>query len=307
MPLRRLSVALLLSLSPAAVAGPRDDLLQLVPDDYTFCVVVQNLRDQSGGPGGSSFLKSLSEAPLIKGLQSSPEAKKFQDVFESLLKELGVTPEQLRDDLLGDALVFAYRKGPPGQEGKEDGLILLHARDDKLLQRVVDRVIELQTKSGEIKGVEPVGSGESRYFRRLKMVENEPADFYAVRGHRLVFSGNEALVKDILTRLANTNGPEPAIARRMKQLGVNDAPAAVLINPRSFDADVAVGAQAAKGSEQAFLKQFSTYWKAVDGLAVFVNLRPAIEIGLAVNVRKSELPPAAAKFFAEAGKRSPLW
>jgi hypothetical protein len=304
MPLRRLVVAVALAVTPATIAGPRDDLLQLVPDDYTFCVVVQNLRDQSTGNG---FLKNLSEAPLIKGLQSSPEAKKFQEVFEGLLKELGVTPEQLRDDLFGDAFVFAYRKGPPGQEGKEDGLILLHARDDKLLQRVVDRIVEIQTKAGEIKTVEPVGTGDGRYFRRVKMVETEAADFYAVQGHRLAFSGSEALLKNILPRLSKTGGPEPAIARRMKQLGVNEAPAAVLVNPRSFDADVATGAQAAKGSEQAFLKQFSNFWKAVDGLALFVNLQPAIEVGLSLNVRKAELPAAAAKFFTEAGKRSPLW
>ena len=34
-----------LGVPAAAFAGPRDDLLRLVPDDYTFCVVVQNLRD----------------------------------------------------------------------------------------------------------------------------------------------------------------------------------------------------------------------------------------------------------------------
>jgi hypothetical protein len=305
MVLRRLVVAALLFLPPAAVAGPRDDLLRLVPDDFTFCVVVQNLRDQSTGNGG--FLKSLSESPLIKGLQSSPEATRFQEVFASLLKDLGITAEQFRDDLLGDALVFAYRKGPPGQDGKEDGLILLHARNDKLLQRVVDRIIELQTKAGEIKGVEPAGTREGRYFRRLKAAEAESPDFYAVQGHRLAFSGNEALLRDILPLLSNTGGAEPAIARRMKKLGVDDAPASVLINPRSFDADVAAGTKSAKGSEHAFLSQFATYWKAVDGLAVFVHFRPEVELGLAINVRKADMPPAAAKFFTEAGKRSPLW
>jgi hypothetical protein len=303
---RRLSLAFtLLLVPPAAFAGPRDDLLRLVPDDYAFCVVVQELREH--GKSDGTFLKGITDHPLFRGIQNTPEVQKVQQVFESLMKELMVTPEQVRDDLLGDALVFAYRKGPPGQEGKEDGLILLHARDEKLLARVVERINELQTKAGELKGVEAVGSGSGAYARRVKAVEMEPADFYAVRGHRLAFSGNEALLKSVLPNLAGTAGGEPPIAQRMKRLGVNEAPISVLINPRSFDAEVVGSAQSGKGSEQAFLKEFASYWKAVDGLALFLNFRPTIEIGVAANVRKAELPRAAARFLTEAGKRSPLW
>ena len=307
MPLRRLVLAAVLAVPPAAPAGPRDDLLRLVPEDYTFCVVVQNLRDQAKADGGSPFLKGVAESPLIKGLQSTPEARKFQQAFQAILKELGVTPEQFRDDLLGDALVFAYRKGPPGQEGKEDGLILLHARDEDLLRRVVERIIEMQTKAGEIKSVAPVGEGGGRYYRRVKVLESEPPDYYAVHGHRLAFSGSETLLKSVLPRLGAEDPGDPPIVGRMKRLGVNDAPACVLINPRSFDADVARSTESGKGSERAFLKEFAAYWKAVDGLAVFVNLRPSVELGLALNVRTAELPKAAARFLAEAGKRSPLW
>jgi hypothetical protein len=307
MALRHLTIAAVLVAPSAAVAGPRDDLLRLVPDDYTFCVVLQNFRELGRSEGNPSLLKGVADSPLMKGLQTTPEARKFQQAFASILKDLGVTPDQLRDDLLGDALVFAYRKGPAGQEGKEDGLILLHARDANLLQRVVDRVVEIQTKAGEIKGVEAIGEGTGRYFRRMKTTEGGPADYYAVQGHRLVFSGSETLLKSILPRLTAEGTGDPPIARRMKRLGISDAPASVLINPRSFDADVAGGAQAGKGSEQAFLKEFATYWKAVDGLAFFVNVRPSLECGLALNVRRADLPAPAARFFAEAGKRSPLW
>ncbi|HEX3147910.1 MAG TPA: hypothetical protein VHR66_07485 [Gemmataceae bacterium] len=308
MPLRHFFAALtILVLPPAAFAGPRDDLLRLVPNDYTFCVVVQNLREHLKSDGNSVFLKGITDHPLFKGLQHAPEAQKIQQVFETLMKELMVTPEQVRDDLIGDALVFAYRKGPPGQEGKEDGLILLNARDDKLLARLIDRINELQTKAGELKAVETVGSGPGAYSRRVKAVEMEPADFYALRGHRLAFSGHEVLLKSVLPTLAAEGTAEPPIAQRMKRLGINDSPVSVLINPRSFDAEVAGSAQSGKGSEQAFLKQFASYWKAVDGLALFLNVRPSIEIGVTANVRKAELPKAAAQFFTEAGKCSAIW
>lgn len=308
MPLRHAVLAAVLVIPVAASAGPRDDLLRLVPDDYTFCVIVQDLRGHAKSDGHStSFLKGVADSPLLKGLQSAPEATKFHETFQAILKELNVTPEQLRDDLLGDTVIFAYRKGPTGDAGREDGLVLLHARDDKLLRRVIDRINEIQTKAGEIKAVEPVGAGKTGYFRRAKMVEGEPADFYAVQGHRLAFSGNEALLRSVIPGLTTSTNGESRIGQRLKALGVNDSPVAILINPRSFDGDMAEGVRSAKGSEQAFLKQFSTYWRSVEGLALFANFRPAIEVGLSVNVRRTDLPAAAATFLAEAGKRSPLW
>jgi hypothetical protein len=304
----RFVVAVALWTVPAAApASPRDDLLRLVPDDYTFCLVAQNLRSESKGDGQSSFLKGLNESPIVQGIAQSPEAKKFQAAFETILKELGVTPEQLWNDILGDAVVFAYRKGPAGKPAEEDGLLLVHARDADLLARLVDRINELQTKGGELKGVEPVTAGDEKYFRRQKAMEKEPADYYAVRGHQLIFSGSESLLRETLRKLSRREPAEPAVARRMKQLGVNEAPISFLISPRAFDAELAETMKTGKPAEQAFVRQFATYWKAVDGLAVFLNFSPAIELGLALNVRKQDLPPAAARFFTEAGKRSPLW
>jgi hypothetical protein len=304
----RFLVALALWSAPAAAfAGPRDDLLRLVPDDYTFCLVLQNFRAEAKSDGDGSFLKGLGNSPLIKGLEQAPEAQKLQAVLTAILKDLGVTPEQLRDDILGDAVVFAYRKGPAGKQGEEDGLLLLHARDAHLLGRVVDRINELQKKGGELKAVEPVSGKEGKYFRRVKATETEPADYYAIRGNQLVFSGSEALLRETLAKAVGRGPAEPAVAQRMKRLGVNDAPIAFLIAPRAFDAELADNMKAGKPAEQAFLKEFAAYWKAVDGLAVFMNFSPAFELGLALNVRKQDLPPAAARFFTEAGKRSPLW
>jgi hypothetical protein len=300
-------LAFLIATIPAvASAAPRDDLLRVVPNDYTFCVVAQNLRDQ-GKTGGGPFLQRLSEAPLFKLLQQTPEAQKVQQVLDSIFKELDVTPEQLRDDILGDAVVFAYRKGPPGQPEKEDGLILLHARDDKLLARLVDRINEIQTKSGELKAVEQLDGKAGRYMKRVKAVENERPDYYALRGNRLMFCNSEALLTTTLAALdANAKG-EPPLVARMKRLAVENAPVVCLINPRSFDPDLGDMAKSGKGSEKSFLREFSKYWHLVDGLALSLNLNPSIEIGLSINVRNTELPKAAATFFAEAGKRSPLW
>jgi hypothetical protein len=306
--LRVIAILTVWSVPAVVTAGPRDDLLRLVPDDYTFCVVVQNLRDQAKADGESSFLKGLADSPFLKKFHEAPEAKKFQEAVDTLLKELEVTPDQFANDIFGDALVFTYRKkGAPGQPETEDGLVLLHARDAKLLARLVDRINHLQTKAGELKAVEPVDGKDGKYFRRVMTGKGGPGGFYAVRDHQLLFSINEPLLKETLAKRAAPGKGEPPVAGRMKKLGVSDSPVVWLINPRSFDADLEQTGRTGDGSEQAFVKAFAQYWKAVDGLGVFLNFSPAIEVGLAVNVRQADLPPDGRKFFAEAGKRSPLW
>jgi hypothetical protein len=303
----RVTLLALALLSLPAAASPRDELLRIVPEDYTFCVVAQNLRDQAKVGGDASFLPALAQSPLFKQLQQTPEAKKVQQVIETILKELDVTPARLRDDVLGDAFVFAYRKGPAGQPDAEDGIILLHARDEKLLSRLVDRLNEIQTRSGELKAVEPVDGKAGKFFRRAKAAAGEPADFYALRGHLLLFANREPMLGSMLAKLAEPQEAEPAILSRIKKLGVHESPVACLINPRAFDADLGENAKAMKASEQAFLKQFRRYWQAVDGLAVSLNFQPNLELGLAINVRKQDLPKEAAAFLTAAAKRSPLW
>ena len=205
----------------------------MVPDDYTFCLVqLQDLREHGKADGKSPFLKGLAESPLLKGFQDAA-GREGPGGVEAILRELGIAPEQLRNNLLGDAVVFAYRKGPPKDESKEDEYFLIHARDEKLLARVVERINDLQTKSGELKAVEPVSAKQGDYFRRVKTGKQGAADFYALRGHQLIFSGSEPLLHAALAKLAMPPAGEPLVARRMKQLGVNEAPVSVLLNPRT--------------------------------------------------------------------------
>jgi hypothetical protein len=303
MPLSRFLIAVLAWGLPAVTyAGPREDVLRLVPDDYTFCVVAQNLRDTAAAAKESRPLERLANTPLLKMLRDSAEARKAAETAELVLRELGVSPVQLREDILGDVAVFAYRKGPPDKPEQEDGLFLVHARDPKLLAQLVERINEMQTKGGEIKGVEPADG----YSRRLAP-DGSVRDFFALDGSLLVYSTKEGLLRTTLAKRKAAETGEPAAAKRMIALGAADAPLVCLVNPRSFDADLAHGEKEAGGSEKAFVEQFRGFWSAVDGLALVVRIVPHIEVGLALNVRTADLSPAAARFFAEAQKLSPLW
>jgi hypothetical protein len=288
-------------------AGPREDLLRSVPDDYTFCLVLQNLRDHAKQEASPAF-KAILNSPLLQLLKNAPEAQQAKQTVDTILKELDVTVEQLVNDILGDAVVIAYRKGPAAHPEQEDGLIMLHARDPKLLAKLVERLNEFQTKSGEVKKIEAVDAKGIAYTRRTKN-NNAPTDAYLLDGNELIFATREEGLKPILASrtIARSKNPTPAIIKRLTELGLNDAVLACLVNPRSFDADIQAGADSGKGDEQVFLKEFSKYWKALDHVALFARTTPTVELGVALQVRTQALPAHAKTFFSEASKLSPLW
>src|SRR6476620_11193089 len=117
-----LSVTLWLIPSSRA-AAPRDELLRLVPDDAGFCVVVQNLRDQLARLEHSPFAARFAASPLGRAFRDAPEARKLAALDQQLRTHLHVSWPQIRDDILGDAVVLAYVPGPPGQPEQERGLL----------------------------------------------------------------------------------------------------------------------------------------------------------------------------------------
>ena len=74
---------------------------------------------------------------------------------------------QLRDDILGDAIVAAYRPGPPGKPDEEQGILLLRARNATLLASLIDRFNEAQKKSGDLIKLEEREYQGVKYYLRV--------------------------------------------------------------------------------------------------------------------------------------------
>src|SRR5437879_6210071 len=150
-------------------ASPRDELLRLVPDDTGFCLVVQDLRDQLARLQRSPFAARFAASPFGRGVLGAPEAKKLAELDRQLTTALNLTWAQLRDDVLGDAVVLAYTPGPPGHPEQEQGLWLIHARRPDRLAALVGRLNDLQRQSGEVTAVEPrEHRGQTYYCRRKR-------------------------------------------------------------------------------------------------------------------------------------------
>src|SRR5947209_2047246 len=88
---------LALLLSPAfAAAAPRDDLLRLVPEDITFGLLVQDLREHTRPLQETLGDERLPSPAFWQGLALPPEFQAILKQQEKLLRDLdlGVTPRQ---------------------------------------------------------------------------------------------------------------------------------------------------------------------------------------------------------------------
>ena len=147
-------LAVLVALAaPLQAASPRDELLRFVPDDVGFCFVMQDLRVHAADLAASPFIEQLRTSPAGAAFRASNEIKQLDKVDKYLRQALGVGWEQLRDDVLGDAVVFAYRPGPPGKPEQEQGLVLLRGRNGEVVSRLVEKINQGAEERRLVEGV----------------------------------------------------------------------------------------------------------------------------------------------------------
>ncbi|HEY7315115.1 MAG TPA: hypothetical protein VH643_37560 [Gemmataceae bacterium] len=307
------SVVHFLFAAPLRAATPRDELLRLVPDPVGFCVVVQDLRGHAASLQASPFFEQLKRSPLADKIHKSEELKKLDRIESRMKEKLGLDWARLRDDLLGDAIVFAYRPGPPGKPEQEQGVILIRARNPKILADTIERINKVQKEDGELKELEERRHNGAVYYRRLeydkRAERDKPPGFYYVHGPILAFSGQESMLRQTIDcdRMRSADAV-PEVTQRLRELDADRALLAVWLNPRAFDDEVESKTDGAPAERVATVKHFASYWKALE--SVVVSLAPAerdINLSLGLRAHVEELPPAARKLFREGAAPSAVW
>jgi hypothetical protein len=296
---------LTMALATARAATPREELLRHVPEDVAFCMAIQDLRGHAAAFDASPFAKKLRDSPFGQAFTQSDDLRKLLAFDKDLRDKLGVNFNKLGEDIFGDALVFAYRPGPPDKPDAEQGLFLLRARDAKLLTDVVDLFNEWQKNSGDLKEIEEREYHGTTYFRRA---DKKDTNFYFVRDGVLAFSGQEAMLKAAIdhNRDASSDRVSP-VDQQFRLARADKALVALWVNPRAFDVQMERKAKSAPAADAAVLRNLLIYWKALDSVVLTADLQKDFELKLCVRARVDELPPAARKFIAEAAKPSELW
>jgi hypothetical protein len=295
----------LLLVSAARAASPRDELLRLVPEDVGFCLVIEDIRGHGTALLASPFFKQFRSSPTAAKIVDSPETKKLSEIDQFLARNLHITSIQLRDEIIGDELVLAYRPGPPGKPQDEEGLFLLHARNPKLLAELLDRINEIQKQSGDLEKIEERVHAGRKYFLRL---DSKSASFYYLRGPLLAFSTREGILKQLVDRDVQSSGEtESPISRQFRLLNVSNPLLALWINPRSFEPALEERISAASGAQAVALKNLLAYWKAIEGIGVTVGLESDLELSISVRAKLEKLPASARRFLQTAAVPSELW
>lgn len=300
---RPLLLCLLLALAfPAAGSSAEQDILRAVPDDVGFCLIVRDLRRHASELAASPFVKRLRTSTLAVSLLNSSEAKQLLANVRQFEQFLGTDLDRIRDEILGDQLALAYRPGPPNQAAQEQALLLVRARDVQLLAALIERINKAQQESGELKELRSREHQGKRYVQRI---EKQSESYYFVDGTLFLFANREPILQQALDRLQETAPSN--IARRLKELGADRQLATLWINPRAFDAEMAANLAQSTEKLAVFLRTFSQYWKAIDGIAFCLDTADALTFELAIQTRVDQLPAAARRFFAAAAVPSTLW
>ena len=301
-----LTLGILLALAVRARAeSARDELLRMVPEDVGFCLVVEDLRGHAAQLLESPFVQQFKKSPMGALLSSDRDWQKLNAGREQIEALLEQEWAKLRDGIFGDAVVFAFRPGPPDKPHEDQVLFLLWARDPQALEKLVERVNALQKAGGEVKAVEVRVEAGQRYYQRIGA---KAAPFYALDGPVLAVSSDEAFVREALGSRLRGPAIEPLIGQRLRRLlGTEKHLARLWINPRAFDGAVAAKTEQGSDEQKAVLKNFLTYWKALDGVAIGMGMQDDLAFTLAARAQVDRLPPAARRFLAEAAKPSELW
>src|SRR5437762_14389944 len=89
-------------------AAPRDELLRLAPPDAALVVVVQNAREHIKNLAESPFAAWFPSTQLGKQLLGSADFRKTREAGAMIFGQIGVTPDDVFGDILGDAAAFAF-------------------------------------------------------------------------------------------------------------------------------------------------------------------------------------------------------
>src|SRR5262249_26569478 len=89
---------------PGRAAGPRDELLRLVPDDVALCMVVQDLREHTAALSRSPLAADFRESWIGKAVRLSPELTRLAEMEKQFKDATAIDWSQLRDEILGDCI-----------------------------------------------------------------------------------------------------------------------------------------------------------------------------------------------------------
>ena len=244
---------------------PAAALLRLVPPDAAVVVSVHGLRDQAREFGMSRLAADLAKLPAVKAWLGSEKYQQFEHSREQIEQALGANLPDLRDEILGDAVVLALHlpAGPTTEASQARGLVLVQARDAALLKRLISSFNTAQQDAGDLSRViDRQHGGVTYHSREFAPATGELPQFYIdYADGTFAFSNSETLIRAVIDRKsparAVTKGPgakprvEPGLGDQPRFKNVESRLPArgfvrIFVDPRQFQRAIARAPRASR-------------------------------------------------------------
>jgi hypothetical protein len=325
-------------ISPVGAVEPgraSEDLLRLVPPDATVVATVEGLRDQMRTLAGSELASNLRRLPAVRAWIQSEHYRNLERSCAEIEAALGVKLAELRDELIGDAVVLVLRLDPDGRLDPRQarGLLLLRARDPGLLERLIARVNSSQRESRELDRVTDCARAATTYHvREFPAGGGRPPEWYVTYPDgTFAFSNSEALIQGVIDRKAQaadgktganegaaggsrggataTVGPGlcdiskfKAVHRRLPERAL----ARLFVDPRAIERLLAAVPRSNKASDVRIIPMLERYLAAVDyGGAALTWGADAIVVHAVESLDPSRLDPGLRRWAGDSRARNP--
>ncbi len=162
----------LILLATTARAGepvsPARELQKLIPPDASVVLTVEDFRGQARELLASRLAAEFQELPAVKAWFDSEKYEQLETARDQIEGVLQAKVTEIRDQILGDAVVVALRLPPdsPFDPSHARGILALKAANPALLRRLIDLVNTIQKQNGELAAVVERKQREISYFVR---------------------------------------------------------------------------------------------------------------------------------------------
>lgn len=265
----------------------RERVLRSISPQAAIVFYVQNLRDHVQTFAQSPFAQAFARSALGQRLGQSFPRQQLERIADLIMQELKTSPQEVLDEVLGDAWAFAYTPAADADH-PEHSLLVIASRRPQVLQRIVQRIGELQLRSGEVADIAQRCQGRHTFTSRKK--RDGSIDCFTFHDGLFLFSSSEA---ELLSALDRASAPEPSSwEQRLQRWELHEAALVVAVEPRNWDGEWAKRIAAAQGPQRLLVERWAQWWKGLKAAALSVQLTEEVAISLTVEVVPQSWPAA---------------
>ncbi|MFO0936083.1 MAG: hypothetical protein U0798_06150 [Gemmataceae bacterium] len=297
---RLLAIFLVAVFATPLFANPHDDVLSHIPPRTAVCIVVRDLSAYTRQLAESPFAGWFAKTELGQTVRMviNPE-KKAEEFEQTLIAQFGLTPEEILNDIFGDAVAFAYSPGPP-----EQSLILIKPRKPNVAAQFLSKLDNLQTQAKELESVSNETHRNVKYTARKK--KDGTTEAYLIENGILAFASDDASLKSYIDSRVDKVKPAP-VADSLAQLKIRNAFATVWFDPRAFDASFAEQVKKAPEADRVTMDSMARIWSAVDHFAIHADLNENLQLHISTRLNNSKLPSLVSGILPFQAGQTSLW